>query len=71
MINLTSYINHCSDNNIKPVTNELYPENSYLPDRLRSISIPSIFPVVSEELSTISAPLLDKVPERENIEVIK
>ena len=51
-------INYGNWSNNEPVSNESYPEISILPERFRTISEPSVIPLTSEDLNSISLPQL-------------
>jgi hypothetical protein len=48
----------------EPMTNVFEPGYSVLPERLRSITSPSSYPIVNEDLNSITKPLdIDKKEE--------
>ena len=52
----------------EPMSNEVYPENSILPERYGTISEPTKNPITPDDLNSITAPSNIQSDYQENIE---
>ena len=43
----------------EPISSESFPDISILPERFRSISEPTEIPIISDDLNSITEPILD------------
>ena len=66
-MDMLDYINNNIWVNNEPINNEVYPENSILPERYGNISEPVEIPILPKEFNTLTEP---SFVETENVEII-